>query len=146
MFRPGGVRGRPGDVYGEMSEDLGGGRMSSKERGEDTRATDEPVDYRFTLANERTFLAWVRTALALLAGAVAVLHLLPLDWDEGPRMVVGLLLALLAGVITVYAPLRWYQVQKIMSRGGLLKLSMLPLITTFAVGTVCVLVLLGNLL
>lgn len=25
-------------------------------------------DYRFTLANERTFLAWIRTALALLAG------------------------------------------------------------------------------
>src|SRR2546423_13219230 len=29
-------------------------------------------DYRFTLANERTFLAWLRTALALLAAAVAV--------------------------------------------------------------------------
>ena len=28
-------------------------------------------DYRFTLANERTFLAWIRTALALMAGAVA---------------------------------------------------------------------------
>ena len=110
------------------------------------RATDGPVDYRFTLANERTFLAWVRTALALLAGAVAVLHLLPLDWDEGPRTFVGLVLALLAGVITVYAPLRWFQVQKIMSRGGPLKLSMLPLITTFAIGSVCVLVLLGNLL
>ena len=27
-------------------------------------------DYRFSLANERTFLAWIRTALALLAGAV----------------------------------------------------------------------------
>ncbi|MEJ8856755.1 DUF202 domain-containing protein [Variovorax robiniae] len=27
-------------------------------------------DYRFSLANERTFLAWVRTALALLAGSV----------------------------------------------------------------------------
>ena len=29
-------------------------------------------DYRFTLANERTFLAWLRTALALLAAGVAV--------------------------------------------------------------------------
>src|SRR5881398_3343497 len=27
-------------------------------------------DYRFSLANERTFLAWIRTALALLAGGV----------------------------------------------------------------------------
>ena len=33
---------------------------------------DDP-DYRFTLANERTFLAWIRTALALLAGGV-LLH------------------------------------------------------------------------
>lgn len=32
---------------------------------------DEP-DPRFTLANERTFLAWVRTTLAMLAGAVAL--------------------------------------------------------------------------
>lgn len=34
-------------------------------------------DYRFTLANERTFLAWIRTALALIAGGVAVAQLLP---------------------------------------------------------------------
>ena len=35
-------------------------------------AGGEEPDPRFTLANERTFLAWVRTALALLAGGVAV--------------------------------------------------------------------------
>ncbi|WP_163540613.1 YidH family protein, partial [Klebsiella pneumoniae] len=33
-------------------------------------------DYRFSLANERTFLAWIRTALALLAGAIAIEQLL----------------------------------------------------------------------
>lgn len=33
---------------------------------------EEEPDYRFTLANERTFLAWIRTALALVAGGVAV--------------------------------------------------------------------------
>ena len=32
-------------------------------------------DYRFSFANERTFLAWVRTALALLAGSVAIVQL-----------------------------------------------------------------------
>lgn len=31
-------------------------------------------DYRFTLANERTFLAWVRTALAMMAAGVAVVQ------------------------------------------------------------------------
>ncbi|HJE58775.1 MAG TPA: DUF202 domain-containing protein [Nocardiopsis listeri] len=107
---------------------------------------DEAVDYRFTLANERTFLAWIRTALALLAGAVAVLHLLPLGWAEGPRTAVGLLLALIAGVVTVYAPVRWFRVQHIMRRGDTLPMSALPLVTTFVVGLVCLVVLLGNLL
>ena len=32
----------------------------------------EHPDYRFTLANERTLLAWLRTGLALVAGGVAV--------------------------------------------------------------------------
>ncbi|MDT0327995.1 YidH family protein [Nocardiopsis lambiniae] len=107
---------------------------------------DGAVDYRFTLANERTFLAWLRTSLALLAGAVAVLHLLPLGWDDASRTVVGLTLAALAALITVYAPLRWYRVQRIMRDGGTLKPSLLPVLTTVAVGMVCVLVLVGNLL
>ncbi|WP_283215114.1 DUF202 domain-containing protein [Pseudofrankia sp. DC12] len=34
-------------------------------------------DYRFSLANERTFLAWIRTALALLAGGIAVVQIVP---------------------------------------------------------------------
>ena len=34
------------------------------------RQEGEEPDYRFSLANERTFLAWIRTALALLAGGV----------------------------------------------------------------------------
>ncbi|GAA4682568.1 hypothetical protein GCM10023226_19640 [Nocardioides nanhaiensis] len=35
-------------------------------------ADGEEPDYRFSLANERTLLAWLRTALALLAAGVAV--------------------------------------------------------------------------
>ncbi|MFC6010468.1 YidH family protein [Nocardia lasii] len=34
-------------------------------------------DYRFTLANERTFLAWQRTSLGLLAASVATAHFRP---------------------------------------------------------------------
>ncbi|NHA69537.1 DUF202 domain-containing protein [Phycicoccus flavus] len=49
-------------------------------------------DPRFSLANERTFLAWARTGLALLAGAAAIDALdLPLH-----PVVQGLLAALLA--------------------------------------------------
>lgn len=35
-------------------------------------AEGEEPDYRFSLANERTFLAWLRTTLALIAAGVAV--------------------------------------------------------------------------
>ena len=49
--------------------------MSDDERGALTKRLlpdgVEP-DPRFTLANERTFLAWVRTALAFIAGGIAV--------------------------------------------------------------------------
>ena len=39
-------------------------------RGPSWRRDGQEPDYRFSLANERTFLAWIRTALALLAGGV----------------------------------------------------------------------------
>uniref|UniRef100_UPI0021F2A03F DUF202 domain-containing protein n=1 Tax=Mycolicibacterium gadium TaxID=1794 RepID=UPI0021F2A03F len=46
------------------------------------RSVGSDPDYRFTLANEWTFLAWLRTGLALLAGAVALASLVH---DFGPR-------------------------------------------------------------
>ena len=49
-------------------------------------------DYRFTLANERTYLAWLRTALAMLAGAVAVAQLV--ETSEVPLVRDALALAL----------------------------------------------------
>ncbi len=46
---------------------------------EDNDDNDFEPDYRFTLANERTFLAWERTALGLLAAAVAIVQFVPHD-------------------------------------------------------------------
>ena len=48
--------------------------MSTSERRDDPPAPPAGIDVdpRVTFANERTFLAWVRTALALIAGGVAV--------------------------------------------------------------------------
>ena len=51
--------------------------------------TDEP-DVRFTYANERTFLAWNRTALALIATGVAATQLLPEFHVSGGRQILGL--------------------------------------------------------
>jgi putative membrane protein len=58
---------------------------------------NEP-DARFTLANERTFLAWIRTSLALIAGGVA-LELLGLDLHAGLRLAASLTLVA-AGIAT----------------------------------------------
>lgn len=67
---------------------------------------DDP-DYRFTLANERTFLAWIRTALALLAGGV-LLHQVASTLE--PRVVlvsVSVALGLIAAVLSVVSYTRW---------------------------------------
>jgi putative membrane protein len=78
--------------------------------------TEEGVepDYRYTLANERTFLAWLRTALAMMAGALAVTQLLP------PFALRGLISSLLAAagcLLSAGAYLRWVANQRAM-RGG----------------------------
>jgi putative membrane protein len=62
-------------------------------------------DYRFTLANERTLLAWVRTALALDAAGLGVVRFAPpLGWPGG-RELVGAVLILL-GAVTAWSGYR----------------------------------------
>lgn len=74
-------------------------------------------DYRFTLANERTFLAWIRTALGLLAGGVAVRQLVqPFD-IAGARTVLALLAIAGSAVLAVGGYLRWVGVQRAVRRG-----------------------------
>ena len=82
----------------------------------DETVDDEP-DYRFTLANERTFLAWMRTALGLLAGGVAVRQLIePFDVSGG-RTALALLAIGASAILAVGGFLRWRSVQRAMRRG-----------------------------
>lgn len=76
------------------------------------------TDYRFTLANERTFLAWLRTALGLVAGGVALQQLVPGLAPEGPRTLLAALCIGLALVIAAASYPRWRAVQRAMARGG----------------------------
>lgn len=86
------------------------------EQGSDSPAEIEP-DYRFTLANERTFLAWQRTSLGLLAAAVAVVQLVPELAIPGARRALGVLLAALAILTSGMGLLRWQQADRAMRRG-----------------------------
>src|SRR4051794_39216732 len=70
------------------------------------REGDDP-DYRFSLANERTFLAWIRTSLAMIAGAVAVVQLVPPFNVSGGRGLLGAVLAVCGLGIASTAYFRW---------------------------------------
>jgi putative membrane protein len=76
---------------------------------------DEP-DYRFTFANERTFLAWIRTSLALLAAGVA-LDVVDLSISAAVQRGLAALLVALGGVSAVLASLRWAMAERAMRRG-----------------------------
>lgn len=84
-------------------------------RPEVLRDGTEP-DPRFTLANERTFLAWIRTGLALIAGAVAV-EGFGIDLDQTARGVVAVSLTVLGVAVAVGAGVRWLRVEQAMRRG-----------------------------
>ena len=62
-------------------------------------------DYRFTLANERTFLAYERTAIGLVAASVAVLQIFE-GWEH---TLLGVLLLLAGTVASVGGYLRYRQ-------------------------------------
>ena len=77
----------------------------------------DDVDPRYSLANERTFLAWVRTALGLLAAAAAIVAI-DLPWPEAAVRVIAGLLALTAGGAAVLAWTRWRRVEEAIAAGS----------------------------
>jgi putative membrane protein len=77
-------------------------------------------DPRFTFANERTFLAWQRTALALIGGGIAVTAILPPFELPGGRRILGLPMIVLGGVIAFTSYGRWAANQRALRRGDAL--------------------------
>ena len=89
---------------------------------------DDP-DYRYSLANERTFLAWIRTSLALLAGAVAIVQLVPPFRVHGTRTTLGAILAVTGLALSVLAYTRWAANERAMRGSRPLAFSpMLPIV------------------
>lgn len=74
----------------------------------------EAPDYRFSLANERTFLAWIRTSLGFLAAGVGLDQLAPDFATPVIRELLALLLCLFAGGLAIYGYLRWLRNEKAM--------------------------------
>jgi len=95
-------------------------------------ANQEP-DVRFSFANERTFLAWNRTALALIATGIAATQLLPDFHVVGGRRILGLPLVALGAVVAAASLRHWRSNERAMRRGEPLPRSPLPFILTVGI-------------
>ena len=90
-------------------------------------AAESEPDPRFTLANERTFLAWSRTALALVVAGLAIVQLLP-PFAGVPfgRRLLGVPLIILGAVVAVAAYWEMTRNQRAMRLGEPLPRSIVP--------------------
>jgi putative membrane protein len=96
-------------------------------------AMSEEPDYRFTYANERTFLAWVRTCVALIGVGVAAVQFLPPLDVAGGRRAVGTAFITLGAVICVVAQRQWSANDRAMRAGLPLPPSLLVPVVTIGV-------------
>lgn len=76
----------------------------------------EEPDPRFSFANERTFLAWIRTALALLAGGAAV-DALNLPMGVWLQTTLASILVLLGLLCAIASWIRWSRAERAMRTG-----------------------------
>jgi putative membrane protein len=97
---------------------------------------EQEPDVRFSFANERTFLAWNRTALALIATGIAATQLLPSFHVAAGRRILGLPLVGLGALVAGASLVHWRANERAMRRGDPLPRSPLPVI--LAVGVVAV--------
>jgi inner membrane protein YidH len=96
-------------------------------------------DPRYTFANERTFLAWSRTALALVVAGLGVVQLLPpfpgVPWG---RHVLGVPLIVFGAVVAVTAYREWTTSQRAMRHEQPLPRSVMPIVMTVIIAAMAV--------
>lgn len=105
---------------------------------DDPADNEAEPDARFTFANERTFLAWNRTALALIATGVAATQLLPEFHVSGGRRILGLPLIALGTLVAITSFQHWQACQRAMRRGLPLPRSPMPLVLSIGISVVAV--------
>jgi putative membrane protein len=95
-------------------------------------------DVRFTFANERTFLAWNRTALALIATGVAATQLLPkFDVSFGRRLL-GLPLIALGALLAITSYRFWQRNERALRLGEPIPRSPMPLVLSIGIGVIAI--------
>lgn len=100
-------------------------------------AVGEQPDPRFTLANERTFLAWTRTALALLATGLAVTEFVE-SQPRAVRLAIGVPLMLLGAAVAALSFRRWESVERALRLRRPLPYSVLPRLVSAGIAVITV--------
>ena len=96
-------------------------------------------DPRYTFANERTFLAWSRTALALVVAGLGVVQLLPpFPGVPSGRHVLGVPLIVFGAVVAVTAYREWITSQRAMRHEQPLPRSIMPVVMTVIIAAMAV--------
>jgi putative membrane protein len=85
-------------------------------------------DPRFTFANERTFLAWNRTGLALIGGGLALAGLI-----TGTERLLGIPLIVFGALLALGSYHRWQTSAEALRRGDPIPATALPHALTYAV-------------
>jgi len=97
-------------------------------------------DARFTMANERTFLAWSRTSLALVVAGLGIAQLLPpfpnVPWG---RSIIATPLILLGAAVSVLSYLEWRNNQRALRHGTPLRRTQLPRVLAITISVIAVL-------
>jgi putative membrane protein len=89
-------------------------------------------DYRFSLANERTFLAWIRTSIAIVAGAIGIDQFVSHLGSPQLRLVLSIILLMVGGTLGGVAYTRWERAERAMRHEADLPLSsLLPFLAMF---------------
>lgn len=105
----------------------------------EVREVGSTPDYRFSLANERTFLAWIRTALAMVGGGLAVAQFVPPLAVPHVREITAVGLMVIGAFAAIRAVDHWVRCELAMRRGQPLPASRFPAV-------LAILVFLGSLL
>jgi len=100
---------------------------------EKTPTVGRAPDYRFSLANERTFLAWIRTGLALIAGGLGVAQFLPPLPIPLLREIMAIVLLVLGGLVALRAVDHWARTERAMRLGQELPGSRFPAVLAVVV-------------
>jgi putative membrane protein len=99
----------------------------------------EEPDPRFTLANERTYLAWIRTSLALIGGGLAAGQLIEFQ-SEVARLLVALPPIVLGAALALTSYRRWEANQRALRLGEPLPMGGPPRTLAAGIGAVAIVV------